>query len=280
VTLTPTNYQMKSPMVNPATKFSILSTWPWGLVRRVILTLTMAALVSAFDLFAQYKIPEKPDIQTSVYDYIVLLSPTQKRHLEQKLINYADSTSTQIVIAIISSTNGENIDYLGTNWAHDWGIGQGKEDNGVFILLAKDDRKISIKTGYGVEHLLTDALSKRIIEQDIIPFFKQDDYFGGLDQGTNSVIMTLMGEYQASKSSEKETSIGKNIFIFLIVVGFLLISRFRNRNSYHTLGRSGGRYRGGGFFSGGSSGRGNSGGFGGGGFGGGGFGGGGASGSW
>ena len=54
MTLTPTNYQMKSPMVNPATKFSILSTWPWGLVRRVILTLTMAALVSAFDLFAQY----------------------------------------------------------------------------------------------------------------------------------------------------------------------------------------------------------------------------------
>ena len=118
--------------------------------------------------YAQFEIPKKPDFQTSVYDYVDLLSSFEKLNLEEKLIQYSDTTSTQIVIAIISSTEGENINYLGAQWAHSWGIGQAKEDNGVFVLLAKDDRKIGINTGYGVEHLLTDAISKRIIERDII----------------------------------------------------------------------------------------------------------------
>ena len=98
---------------------------------------------------AQFKIPEKPKLgeQTSVYDYINLLSAQETNTLEQKLIRYSDSTSTQIVMAIISSTEGENINYLGANWGHAWGIGQAKEDNGIWILLARDARKISINTG-------------------------------------------------------------------------------------------------------------------------------------
>ena len=96
-------------------------------------------------LSAQFEIPKKPKFQTSVYDdYIQLLTPSEKKNLERKLIQYSDTTSTQIVVAIISSTDGENINYLGAQWAHSWGIGQEKEDNGIFILLAKDDRKIVI----------------------------------------------------------------------------------------------------------------------------------------
>ena len=111
---------------------------------------------------AQFTIPEIPKEQTSVYDYISLLSATEKRALENKLIKYSDTTSTQIVVAIISSTNGENINYLGAQWGQKWGIGQAKEDNGVLILLARDDKKIAINTGYGVEHLLTDVSYKMI----------------------------------------------------------------------------------------------------------------------
>ena len=135
--------------------------------------------------YCQFQIPEKPKKETSVYDYIGLLGENQKNNLEQKLIRYSDSTSTQIVVAIISSTEGEEIKYLATQWGHSWGIGQKGKDNGIFILLAKDDRHITIQTGYGVEGSLTDAMSRRIIENVIIPQFKQNDFYGGLNNGAD-----------------------------------------------------------------------------------------------
>jgi len=259
-------------------------------------------LLSTIQLsYAQFKIPETPKFQTSVYDYVDLLSPSEKSNLEQKLIKYSDTTTTQIVVAIISSTQGENINYLGTKWAHSWKIGQAKEDNGVFILLARDDRKIAINTGYGVEHLLTDAMSKRIIERDIIPYFKQGDYYGGLNRGADAVFEVMTGEYQGARQSNSgDFPIGLFFFLIIVFIIFLIaISKNRRnrggrnggkksngmsildaiilsnmgRGNYHSgSGSSGGFGRG---WSGGSS----SGGFGG-GFGGGGFGGGGASGGW
>ncbi len=151
---------------------------------------------------AQFEIPEKPDFQTSVYDYINLLSPSEKSNLEEKLVKYSDTTSTQIVVAIISSTEGEYINYLATNWAENWGIGQAKEDNGVFILLARNDRKINISTGFGVEHLLTDKMCSQIINREIIPYFKQNDYYGGLNVGADSIFKVLNGEYQGTRQSD------------------------------------------------------------------------------
>lgn len=250
------------------------------------------ALLTSHLGFAQFDIPEKPDFQTSVYDYVNLLSPSQKKALEHKLIKYSDTTSTQIVVAIISSTKGEYINYLATSWAHKWGIGQEKEDNGVFILLAKDDRKINISTGYGVEHLLTDKMCSQIINQDIIPYFKKGDYYGGLNQGVDAIFKVLTGEYQGTRQGNDQFPPG--LFIFLIVIFIIfIIALSKNR---HNGGGSGGRRSpassildaiilsnmgrsSGGFGS--SSGGGFSGGGGfGGGFGGGGFGGGGASGGW
>ena len=250
-----------------------------------------------FNAYAQFEIPEKPDFQTSVYDYINLLSPSEKNNLEEKLIKYSDTTSTQIVVAIISSTEGEYINYLATNWAENWGIGQEKEDNGVFILLARNDRKINISTGYGVEHLLTDKMCSQIINRDIIPYFKQNDYYGGLNKGADSIFMVLSGEYQGTRQSDDgEFPV---IFVILLIIIFIIFiiaitrgkggsggrRRYRsNKNDIleaiilskmgkGSFGRKSGGF--GGWSSGGSSG----GGFGG-GFGGGSFGGGGASGGW
>jgi uncharacterized protein len=258
-------------------------------------------LLSAINIsFAQFDIPEKPKLQTSVYDYINLLSPSQKASLEQKLIKYSDTTSTQIVIAIINSTNGENINYLGAKWGQEWGIGQAKEDNGILILLAHSDRRIAINTGYGVEHLLTDAMSKRIIERDIIPYFKQNDYYGGLNRGVDAIFEVLNGEYKGTRqTNEGEFPIGL-VFILIFIFIIILISISKNRRGgggnrgnrsvgsdlleaiiLSNMGR--GSYRSGSSGWGGSSGGGGwssgGGGFGG-GFGGGGFGGGGASGGW
>lgn len=245
----------------------------------------------------QYQIPEKPKVQTSVYDYIDLLPSGQERALEQKLIRYSDSTSTQIVVAIISSTEGENINYLGAQWGQKWGIGQADDDNGVLILLAKDDRRIAINTGYGVEAFLTDALSKRIIETVIVPQFKQNDYYGGLDKGADVIFQVLTGEFKEERSFDDTEGFPFERFLpFIIFIVILIILSRRNRRNndggkggkrrrgldlwdiiiLSNMGRSGGSR--GGFGSGGGFG-GGSGGFGG-GFGGGGFGGGGASGGW
>ena len=260
-------------------------------------------LLNIKNSYAQYNIPEKPELQTSVYDYINLLSASQKNTLEEKLIKYSDTTSTQIVLATIASTQGENIMYLGTQWAHKWGIGQEKEDNGVFILLARDDRKIAINTGYGVEHLLTDAMSRRIIERDIIPYFKQNDYYGGLNRGTDAIFEVLQGEYEGTRQTKESGSVpvGLIIFLFFVFIIFLIAitknrrggkggKQFKNDGNTQDIieaiilskaGRGGYKRSSGGFggFGGSGGGFSSGGGFGG-GFGGGGFGGGGASGGW
>ena len=128
-------------------------------------------------------IPPKPSVETSVYDYANLLSEGQKKALERKLIGYSDSTSTQIVVAVTADLCGGDIAMTATEWAHKWGIGQKGKDNGVFILLSPSDRKIFIATGYGVEGALTDAMTRRIIEQSILPEFRKGDYYAGLDAG-------------------------------------------------------------------------------------------------
>ncbi|QXP61341.1 TPM domain-containing protein [Olleya sp. HaHaR_3_96] len=277
-----------------------------SLKNNVLKLVVIAILLSFSTSFAQFKIPPKPDKsnggQTSVYDYAKLLSSSQKNALESKLIKYSDTTSTQIVVAIIPSTQGEYINYLATNWAQEWGIGQEKEDNGIFILLARNDRKINISTGYGVEHLLTDAMSRRIIEQDIIPFFKQNNYYGGLNRGADAIFEVMNGEYKGSRQNDtsEEFPIGVIFFLGIIFI-IILISISKNRrggngtdnfgggrNTSRSIleaiilsnsGRGGYRSGSGGFGGGGFGGSSGGGGFGG-GFGGGGFGGGGASGGW
>jgi len=246
------------------------------------------------NVFSQeFTIPEKPKFQTSVYDYVNLLNASQKASLESKLIRYSDTTSTQIVVAIIASTEGEEINYLAAKWLTEWGLGQAKEDNGVLIVLAKEDRKITISTGYGVEHLLTDFQSKRIIERVILPEFKKGDFYGGLDQGADFIFKTLQGEFEGIRKQDSAFDPGIIVFVIIVVIFFLLISRGNKNNGRRgyrkrtlagsiletiilsNAGRRGGSF-GGGFGSGGSS---SGGGFGG-GFGGGMGGGGGASGSW
>ena len=254
---------------------------------------------------AQFDIPPIPKEQTSVYDYVDLLSSTEKNNLEQKLIRYSDSTSTQIVVAIIATTKGENIGLLAPKWAQKWGIGQAKEDNGVFILLAREDRKIWISPGYGVEDKLTAGIVGQVTRNVIIPEFKRGDYYQGLNLGSDAVFELLNGTYKGSRQSNTSGSdlpIGVLFIIFIIFIIFV-IALSKNRRGGGPNGGGGTRTTGasildviilsnmgrgsygrgsssGGIFGGGSSGGGFGGGGFGGGFGGGGFSGGGAGGSW
>lgn len=243
--------------------------------------------------FAQYTIPEKPAFQTSVYDYAKVLSESEKAQLEDKLVRYSDSTTTQIVIVTIESLKGEDVSQLATNWAQSWGIGQAKEDNGVIILLAKAEKKIAINPGYGLEDRLTAGTGGEIIRKIIIPEFKAGSYFNGLDKGTDAIIDVFKGKYKGERKHNKENKFPILPFIVIIVIVLILFSR--NKKGGGNSNGSGGLTGGpslldilvlsslgssgrGGF--GGSSGGGFGGGGFGGGFGGGGFSGGGSSGSW
>lgn len=239
---------------------------------------------------AQFQIPDIPKKQTSVYDdtSVNLLSNTQEKALEQKLIRYSDSTSTQIVIAIISTTKGEDINFLGAQWGQKWGIGQDKKDNGILLLVAKDDRKIAISTGYGVEGSLTDLMCKRIIENVILPQFRQSNFYNGLNKGTDAIFQVLNGEFNEDRDFSSQNSFSLSNYLPFIIF-FVILIILSNRNRRNGGGKNNGRKRGLDIWdaiilsnmgrSGGSKGSFGGGGFSG-GFGGGGFGGGGASGGW
>ena len=243
--------------------------------------------------FGQFTIPPKPGFQTSVYDYANVLSSNEKSQLEQKLIRYSDSTTTQIVVITIESLQGEDVAILAPKWAQTWGIGgTAQNDNGVIILLAKAERKINISPGYGLEDRLTAGIGGQIIRNVIVPEFKAGSFYNGLDKGTDEIFKVFTGKYKGERVTKgKEISLTKIFFIIAIFIIFMIIAARNNKNNggnsgnrgggpglldmiiLSNLGRSSGGFGGGGGFSGGG------GGFGG-GFGGGGFSGGGSSGSW
>lgn len=230
-----------------------------------------------------------------VNDYTNTLTAEQTERLERKLVAFNDSTSTQIAVVLMQSVGRYDIADYGVRLAQHWGVGGSQHDNGILLLAAIGDRRVTIQTGYGVEGAVPDAIAYRIIENEIKPSFRQGDYFTGIDRATNALISYTKGEYTAPPRSSKGEGAGGAVIVFIII--FIII--------FFIIGGSKGGGKGGGgrmvsgrgaadvFWTGmlmGGMGRGGSsrgggfgGGFGGGGFGGfggGGFGGGGASGSW
>lgn len=170
--------------------------------------LVLVFVLMGLTVHAQFTIPEKPGFQTSVYDYADVLSQTEKKELESKLIRYSDSTSTQIVVISIADLKGEDIGILTPKWAHEWGIGQEKEDNGILILVSKNDRKIWIAPGYGVEERLTAGINGELIRNIIVPEFKVGSYYQGLDKGADAIFQVLKGKYKGTRKKESKFPVG------------------------------------------------------------------------
>ena len=228
--------------------------------------------------------PEKPT--TLVNDYTNTLSAGETAALEQKLVAFNDSTSTQIAVVLIQSLEGYDVADYAVRLAEKWGIGQDKKNNGIILLVSIGDRKMSIQTGYGVEGALPDAIARRIIENSIKPAFKQGAYYQGLDAGTNDIIAYTKGEYKNDGPRVQKKGDGALFLIVVLIMIFIFVIGIKSGGSngqviggrgaaspfwWLLMSENGGS---GGSFGGGSD----SGGFGG--FGGGSFGGGGASGSW
>ena len=262
------------------------------LIQTVLFSVLLLVYLVPQNTFSQFKIPEKPSFQTAVYDYANLLQADEKAQLEDKLIKYSDSTTTQIVVITVDKIDGEDIGILTPRWAQLWGIGDKKLDNGILILVAKTERKIWIAPGYGVEDRLVAGINGEIIRKIIRPEFKAGNYYSGLNAGADAIFEVLKGKYKGVRKSKTENNFPIVPILIIVIVLIYIISKNKN-NGGNSGGRGGGidlmdmillsslgRNGGSGF--GGSSGGGFSGGGGGfgGGFGGGGFSGGGAGGDW
>lgn len=257
--------------------------------------LALALVISAGTAQAQQDMP-MPSRQDWVVDDAGMLSSTERQSLARKLSEYADTTSTQIVVVTMPSLGGVEISQYAIELGRRWGVGQEQFDNGVIIVVSRDDRDVFIATGYGLEGAVPDALAGRIVRHIIIPNFREGRYYAGLSEGINVIIEAAAGEYEGLPARDQDQAPPSAMalsFIILIIL-FFVINAARSGHGGGGSGRGRRRRRGGmmppviiwgGGFGGGSRGGfgGGGGGFGGGGFGGfggGSFGGGGAGGSW
>ena len=275
---------------------------------------TIAALLLAlFALAAPATAQTFPQNNGSpVVDQASILTPEQQADLKSKSQALYTQTGRAFAVATVKSLEGYPVEDYAYRLGRAWGLGEKEKDNGVLLLVAPNDRKVSIATGYGAGAYMTDAMSGIIIREDILPHFKQSppDYGGGIEAGADAIIKqmslspdeaekNIAAAQQAQKQRQHSSGGGLPIFFWLMIIGFVVLSHFRRGVGRRYRGRHGGispwvvlwglnelsrGSRGGGWGGGSWGGGGGSWGGGGGGsfggFGGGSFGGGGASGSW
>ncbi len=238
----------------------------------ILLILSVLCILSSPHLLAL----DVPALKGRVNDYAGMLSSYTKQQLDGILRDIEQTDSTQIVVLIIPSLEGEVLEEFSIKVADQWKIGQKGLDNGAVLLIAKKERDIRIEVGYGLEGSLTDLMAGRIIRNVIVPQFRAGNFDQGVLDGVQAMIGVVRGEYQApekipSRRSTKLKGTHPVFFIFWpIVVLLIILGKLRRIFGFEHSHRSGwsGGFGGGGFSSGGFSG------------GGGGFGGGGASGGW
>jgi len=262
-----------------------LTTYPTNTTDRHQLTVLLCLLLVmlSFGMTLKAQLPSPPSPPRLVNDYTGTLTAHQIGILENKLVAYNDSTSTQFLVLLVDDLQGYSIEQYATEIGHSWGVGQQGKDNGAVILVkpkkGSESGKVTIQTGYGIEEYVTDATAKVIIEREMIPAFKENDYYTGIDNAINVMMDLCSGKFTQDEYADDD-GIPTWLLVLFFIALILIFSKFSDNNgqSYsgggtRTIWIPMGGYGGGGFSGGGSSG-----GFGG--FGGGGFGGGGASGSW
>lgn len=260
-----------------------------GIVRvLVLLGLALLVMAAPIGALAQEVIPPAP--KAYVHDAANVINKTTAQQLEQKLQAFERETSIQFVVAVYPKMQSDSdvADYSQRVFDK-WGVGQKQTNNGVVMFVFMEDRQVFIVTGYGIEGALPDVTAKRIIEDEVIPRFREGDFSGGIVAGATSVIAATRGEYKGTgrtigEGVDKVVDHVGGVILFLIIMLFMIFGRSRGYGyGHHGYGRAGrfGHHRGGGFGGFGGFG-GGGGGFGGGGFSGGGgmSGGGGAGGRW
>ncbi len=266
-------------------------------MKQLLLTIFLSIFI--FSVYAQ-EIPDRPNPPRLVNDLANVLTNQEERQLESELVQFSRSTTTQITIVTVPSLNGTEKSDFAFKLGEKWGVGSKDKNNGIVIIfkpkIGNERGEVFVAVGYGLEGIIPDAVANRlVVNNEMIPRFKENDIYGGLQAGTKVLMSLAAQEYTAQEyqqQAEKKSKGGGGFFIVIMVI-IILVSLFKGGRGRHYNGgsslpfwvamglmgssRGSGSYGG---FSGGGGGFGGGGGGGFGGFGGGSFGGGGAGGSW
>jgi uncharacterized protein len=162
-----------------------------------------------------------PELRARVTDLTQTLSSDQRQQLEQRLAALEQAKGSQLAILILPTTQPETIEQFSIRVVEQWKLGRKGVDDGVLLLVAKDDRAVRIEVGYGLEGAIPDAIANRVIDEFIIPAFKQGDFYGGLSQGVERLSGLIQGEPLPIPSAE-DYEVPDDVFRFGILIFFIL----------------------------------------------------------
>lgn len=211
---------------------------------RLSLAFIVLSLAWCFQIFAQ-DIPDPMSPPRLVNDFAGIFSDGQKQELEAMLRAYNDSTSTQIYVVTVNDLQGYAASDFAPRLGEKWEIGQKGKNNGAVILIkpktSSSRGDLFIATGYGLEEKLTDARCGRIMDEYMIPYFKQNDYYSGTKAAIEAMIGYLSGQFKADKSDNGNGGdLGQMIFLVIFIIVFVIIFTRNGRNNGNNSGNGGG----------------------------------------
>ncbi len=218
-------------------------------ISSTILLVAVLQLVTFSNLFAALVVPA---LTGRVNDYAAMISPPVKADLEAKLKQFETAESTQIVILTVPSLKGDPIEDFSIRVAEAWKIGQKGKDNGVLLIVSKDDHKVRIEVGYGLEGKLTDLVAGHITRNEIVPAFKAGQFDAGFTKGVTAIIAAVHGEYKGTPKVKGDADAPSMPLLGIIFLVIFLIFQFVRR--FFGGGFGGGFFGGGPDFGGGGSG--------------------------
>jgi len=210
-----------------------------GMRKITVNILVLTVFILSGYLYAQ-RIPDAPNPPRLVNDFTNTLTQNEISTLEQKLVNYNDTTSTQILVVLVNDIGGTEVSDYTFKLGEKWGVGQKGKNNGAIVLVQPKTNNIRgqafIATGYGLESVIPDALAKRIVEKEMIPSFQEGNYYAGINKATTAIMDLASGLYQADKYDQG----AENAWFIPIIVLIIVIIMIRSsRSSNHIGGRKG-----------------------------------------
>jgi uncharacterized protein len=205
--------------------------------------LLLAVAISPRASLAAFVVPEKP--AGFVSDFAGMMSSEEVSALETKLADFNATTTIEIAVVTVKSLNGDTIENAAQKIFDIWKIGKAKVDNGALVLVSLEDRKARIQTGYGLEGALTDIQSSQIINEDIVPAFKEGKYYEGLNSAADDIILAVNGEARFPENGMRSGdtwimkvlfSNGGWVFIFLPILILRILAIFLGRTKSWWLG--------------------------------------------
>ena len=187
----------------------------------LLLTLAFATLVAS--AHAQSAAIDVPALTGRVVDRADLLSPTTERAITQQLAAHEEATSNQVAVLTIASLGGVPIEDVALTVARTWALGQAESDNGVLLLIARDDRAMRIEVGFGLEGALPDVVASRIIRHELRPAFRAGDFDGGVQAGVVAILEAIAGTYEPPPATTQAEEVPPLFFRLAFLIGFVIM---------------------------------------------------------